>query len=76
MKAKVDEYFTPFAKRQFFCPTTIDVTKLPGAPTKDEYMTWASGAGRENYQAIRNEWMSQKYFTTSDSSLLACENLL
>ena len=76
MKAKVDEYFTPFAKRQFFCPTIIDaVTKLPRASTKDEYMTWASRAGRENYQSIRNEWMSQKYFTTSDSSLLACENL-
>ena len=76
MQAKADECFTPFAKRQYFCPTIIDtVTKLPRAPTKDEYMAWANGEGRKNYQAVRNEGMSQKGFTTSDSSLLACENL-
>ena len=36
-KAKVDEYHTPVAKRQFFCPANFDPdTKLPRAPTKEE----------------------------------------
>ena len=76
MQAKADDYFTPFARRQFFCSTIIDtVTKLPRAPTKDEYMRWASGDGRRSYQATRNDMMSNRCYTTSDSSLLACENL-
>ena len=46
MQAKADEHFTPFAKRQYFCPTIIDtVTKLPRAPAKEECVEWASGAG-------------------------------
>ena len=36
IKARIDEYYTPFAKRQFFCPAYLDPdTKLPRAPTKE-----------------------------------------
>ena len=56
MQAKADEHFTPFAKRQFFCPTIIDpVTRLPRAPTKDEYMTWASGQAGEGRLSSNSE---------------------
>ena len=75
-KAKVDEYYTPFAKRQFFCPANIDPdTKLPRAPTKEEYLSWAREGGREQYQEARNEEMLRKKYTPSDSSLLPCDNL-
>ena len=76
IKAKVDEYYTPFAKRQFFCPACLDPdTKLPRAPTKEEYLYWASEGGRQQYQEVRNEEMLKKKFTPSDSSLLPCDNL-
>ena len=71
MQAKADEYYTPFAKRQFFCPASIDpITKLPRAPTKE-----AREEGRAKYQEIRNVELIKKKYTTSDSSLLPCDNL-
>ena len=76
MQAKMDDYHTPFSRRQFFCPAIIDLeTKLPRALTKEEYMTWATGGEREQYQQIRNEVLVKKRYTPSDSSLLPCENL-
>ena len=76
MQAKIDECYAPFAKRQFFCPASIDPdTKLPRAPTKEEYITWARDGGRAEYQEIRNAEMFKKRFSPSDSSLLPCENL-
>ena len=76
MREKVENFFTPFAKRQFFCPALFDQdTKLPRPPTKEEYITWARDGGRAEYQDIRNTEMAKKKFTPSDSSLLPCENL-
>ena len=76
IKTKVGEYYTPFAKRQFFCPAFLDPrTKLPRAPAKEEYLYWACEGGRQQYQEIRNEEMLKKRFTPSDSSLLPCNNL-
>ena len=55
MQQKVDEYMTPFAKRQFFCPALFEQdTKLPRPPTKEEYITWARDGGRAEYQELRN----------------------
>ena len=76
MRKKVENYFTPFAKRQFFCPALFDQeTKLARPPTKEEYITWARDGGRAEYQDFRNTEMAKKKFTPSDSSLLPCENL-
>ena len=76
MQAKIDEYYTPFAKWQLFCPAYIDPdTKLPRAPTKAEYIAWARDGGRAECQTIRNAEMLRTKFTTSDSSLLPCDNL-
>ena len=45
MREKVENYFTPFAKRQFFCPAKLDPdTKLPRPPTKEEYIAWPGHA--------------------------------
>ena len=76
MQAKMDDYNTPFSRRHFLCPAIIDLeTKLPRAPTKEEYMMWATGGEREQYQQIRNEELIKKRYNPSDSSLLPCENL-
>ena len=76
MQQKVENYMTPFAKRQFFCPALVDQdTKLPRAPTKEEYITWARDGGRAEYQDLRNAEMARKRYNPSDSSLLPCENL-
>ena len=76
MQQKVENYMTPFAKRQFFCPALVDQdTKLPRPPTKEEYITWARDGGRAEYQDLRNAEMARKRYNPSDSSLLPCENL-
>ena len=76
MQQKVENYMTPFAKRQFFCPALFDQdTKLPRPPTKEEYITWARDGGRAEYQDLRNAEMARKRYNPSDSSLLPCENL-
>ena len=76
MQQKVENYLTPFAKRQFFCPALFDQdTKLPRPPTKEEYITWARDGGRAEYQELRNAEMAKKKYNPSDSSLLPCENL-
>ena len=76
MQQKVENYMTPFAKRQFFCPALVDQdTKLPRAPTKEEHITWARDGGRAEYEDLRNAEMARKRYNPSDSSLLPCENL-
>ena len=76
MQQKVNEYMTPFAKRQFFCPAFFDQdTKLPRPPAKEEYITWARDGGRAEYQELRNAEMAKKRYNPSESSLLPCENL-
>ena len=76
MQQKVNEFMTPFAKRQFFCPAFFDQdTKLPRPPTKEEYITWARDGGRADYQELRNAEMAKKRYNPSESSLLPCENL-
>ena len=77
IKAKIDEYYTTFAKRQFFCPAYLfPDTKLPRAPTKEEYLSIGLAKGEDN--STRKPGMREmlkKRFTPSDSSLLPCDNL-
>ena len=76
MRARMDKRRTPFTRRQVFCPAYIDEdTMLPRAPTKEEYMEWARGDGRKDYQAEREQWMWEHWYGTQGSSLLFCDNL-
>ena len=76
MKSRMDERRTPFTRRQFFCPAYIaEDTMLPRAPTKEEYLEWATGDGRRAYQAEREQWMWERWFQKGGSSLLLCDNL-
>ena len=76
MQQKVENYMTPFAKRQFFCPALFDQDmKLPRFPTKEEYITWARDGGTAKYQDLRNTEMARKRYNPSDSRPFPCENL-